>query len=138
MPSESKKIIATTNPNLHTGMQRVMRGNEVQNKIPQIPQSFIEHYANYQPEKVELEYYMHMRNPDPIRDEYKIKLLNNEVVWVEPSKELHNKAMKYAYGLCTLEEVERLLLEFRQDHLYTFDMTSEEDVKKWLKENLKL
>jgi len=76
------KIIATTDPKLHAGMQRVMRGNEVQNKIPQIPKSLIEYYVRHQPEEVELEY--EEIGPGFPADIWFPKLQNNEVVWVEP------------------------------------------------------
>ncbi len=82
MPTESKKIIATTGPKFMVPKEYDEYGGNV--KLPQIPQSLIEYYAKHQPEEVELEYEMNGDYNGGCTSIWKeIKLQDNEVVWVE-------------------------------------------------------
>lgn len=154
-----KKIIATTDPKLNyrdlgstflNESQYGLNGRKGYLHLPSIPQPLVEYYAKHQPEEVELEYEItYHATYDQITQIIKLKLQNNEVVWDEPDKELNlatnkfymEKAMRSHESvegkLYTREEVERILLTFREDHIYTFDMTSEEMVKQWIKEWIK-
>jgi len=135
-----KKIIATTDPKLKKpgGLNINKHFNY---PIPQIPQSLIEHYVKHKPEEVELEYEYNNNMPltTPNSSVYKLKLQNNEVVWVEPSKERYNKAMKYAYGLYTLEEVERLCRAAYDEGVIEGFNNGVKciGIEQWLKKNLK-
>ncbi len=143
----TKKVIATTDPNL-TKVDEVSGDNVWTSPIPQVPQSLVEYYAKHKPEQVELEYEVYREltriTMTPYNAVTKLKLVNNEVVWVEHSlKDGLKKVIDRIDGMIgdktkryTREEVEKLFLQFREEHLYIFDMTNEEYIKQWLKENL--
>ena len=143
-------IVATTDPKLV--FKKESDEYSGYNLIPQIPQSLVEYYAKYQPEEVELRYTCKSVKADACEycikegdscNNYKLKLQDNKIMWVEPRQKLLSEyrqelLSEYMTGqkLYTKEKVEELVFLFKEDHTYTFDMTNEEDVKQWLKENL--
>ena len=84
-----KKVIATTDPNL-TKVDEVSGDNVWTSPITQIPKSIIEYYAKHYPKEIELEYeQVYIGNGSTFikhtgEYKYRLKLNNNEVVWVEP------------------------------------------------------
>ena len=158
-----KKIIATTDPKLNRYIENNSCKNKnchggvityngatgiackkcnKEKRLPQAPQSLVEYYAKHKPEQVELEYEIGSCKIDidgmikTVPTKPKLKLQHNKVVWVKPEIEKFKNAYNKANNLYTREEVEELFLQFREEHLYIFDMTNEEYIKQWLKENL--
>ena len=137
----TKKVIATTDPNL-TKVDEVSGDNVWTSPIPQVPQSLVEYYAKYKPEEVELEY-----DSDGaiiygcgVEIWEKLKLKNNEVVWVEHSlKDGLKKVIDRIDGMIgdktkryTREEVEKLCKS-----AWLHGMRTEgEKFSDWKKENL--
>ena len=131
--SRTFKVIATNDPKL-TKVDEISGENVWTSLIPQIPQSFIEYYAKHQPEYVEMEY-------ECIN---KLKLVNNEIVWVEPDNELNlatnkfymERAMKVPVSveekLYTREEVEGFAFHTAQICQGMNDL----EIEQWIKENL--
>ena len=138
---QDRKIIATTDPKLQVDNVLDLTLEKFGKKhLPQIPKSLVEYYAKHQPEEVELEYDCQVKainygtkdKPEKVQnyDEWttvgelssygllgvqrreKLKLQNNEVVWVEPIK--GQMALTKVNGtlqaetLYTSQEVERL------------------------------
>ena len=153
LPSKYKKIIATTDPIfvLNSEKTAIMGAFDMREYLPQIPQSLVKHYAKYQPEEVELEYEQ-VKNPKfrlrkkgqaeinyiPLYLE-KLKLQNNEVVWVEPEIEKFKNAYNKANNLYSREEVEELCRKAMHFGLQARGLVqgrSENDIRQWLKENL--
>tara|TARA_R110002050_G_scaffold280886_1_gene428071 strand:- start:513 stop:1148 length:636 start_codon:yes stop_codon:yes gene_type:complete len=130
---QDRKIIATNDPKL-TKVDEISGENVWTSLIPQIPQSFIEYYAKHQPEYVEMEY-------ECIN---KLKLVNNEIVWVEPDNELNlatnkfymERAMKVPVSveekLYTREELEGFAFHTAQICQGMNDL----EIEQWIKENL--
>jgi hypothetical protein len=122
-------VLATTNPKLTF----LKEGDEYNgyNLIPQIPQSFIEDYVKNPVDKVELEYEkcgrLAIRHYEP--QDYKLKLVNNEVMVVESKPKLYTK-----------EEVEKLCEKAYSDGenegYINYPMLKGGGQFKWLKENL--
>ena len=139
------KIIATTDPKLNRYIENY-RGEGVDEIFPQIPQSLIEYYAEHQPEEVELEY-EHPTYEDWLANgaspvgNWKPKLQNNEVVWVEPRSKLLSEYMT-GQKIYTREEVEKLrdlanaIIVPAQDILPETYNEELDDYFNWLKENL--
>ena len=131
--SRTFKVIATNDPKL-TKVDEISGENVWTSLIPQIPQSFIEYYAKHQPEYVEMEY-------ECIN---KLKLVNNEIVWVEPDNELNlatnkfymERAMKVPVSveekLYTREELEGFAFHTAQICQGMNDL----EIEQWIKENL--
>lgn len=166
------KIIATNNPELNMiqypsgveddGVKEILSDIE----LPQIPQSFIESYANNPVDEVELEYeidYSSVSEEDAeelgsmwraaLKD--KLKLVNNEVVIVnkcncssliacEKCGEKKNldgdfwKNKKEKEKLYTKKEVEKLICKASKDtYITTCRNDYRFDIDKWIKNNLK-
>lgn len=129
------KIIATTDLSLGT---KNPNGSKCTIPVPEIPQSLIEYYAKHQPEEVELEYEFPAGRE---LGEVKLKLQNNEVVWVEPEIEKFKNAYKKANNLYTREEVEeekiKAIKSFAEmNPLLRGCQITDFEVEQWLKENL--
>lgn len=116
----AKKIIATNDTNL-TKVDEVSGDNVWTSPIPQIPQSLVKHYTKHQPKEVELEYEKVNLAEESNKTKAitncnnwvdKLKLQNNEIVWVEPAKGkmalVKVNGTLQAEKLYTREEVERL------------------------------
>jgi len=134
------KIIATTDPKLTTPTKLEDRDDILyDNKLPQIPKSFIESYVKNPVDKVELDTIWSHRNGG----EYVLRLVNNEVVVVERgffvpedvnyNPVTHDLDRPKPY---TKEEVESKLFEMMNDFGF---MSSKEDIanfNNWIKENM--
>jgi hypothetical protein len=128
------KIIATNDPTITETIKGEGNNCDGFKFLPKIPQSLIEYYAKHQPEYVELEYERQwLRNPEFYgtgqenkRLNDKLKLQNNEVVWVKPIEE----------HLYTREQVEEIVLKAI---MFGYKELSEDSIQEdqWIKENLK-
>ena len=140
-PSLCKKIIATTDPKLV--FKKESDEYNGYNLIPRIPQSLVEYYAKHQPEEVELEYDYNDNMPltTPGSSVYRLKLQNNEVVWVEPIKGkmalVKVNGTLQAETLYTREEVEELThIAFLDGALANLKGKDMGEYWKWKKKNL--
>ena len=142
LSNKTFKVIATTDPKL-TKVDEVSGDNVWTSPIPQVPQSLIEYYAKHQPEYVELEYEMNGEYDGGCTAIWKqLKLVNNDVVWVEHRTmsivDYMNKQHEVG-KLYSREEVEELCRSAHRSGKAVgenIESYSWDEIEKWLKENL--
>jgi len=135
---QDRKIIATTDPKLikELGYESIDLGKQVKYiSLPQIAQSLVEYYVKHQTEYVELEYdgytlpaLSHIEETNHL---IRLKLQNNEVVWVEPKVPLVSEFM-IGQKLYTREELEGFAFHTAQNCQGMNDL----EIEQWIKENL--
>ena len=107
----------------------------IKNYLKSLNHSFIESYVKHQPEYVELEYdgytlpaLSHIEETNHL---IRLKLQNNEVVWVEPTVPLVSEVM-IGQKLYTKEKVEEFAFHTAQNCQGMNDL----EIEQWIKENL--
>ena len=135
-----REVVASTDPKLMSTKTSFNQNfEESYVPLPQIPQSFIESYVKNPVEEVELEYeHNDKTKPTPIRawsSVYRYKLVNNEVVVVEPYYQTAGR-MERIEQLYTREEVEKLCRSAFISGENAGFTHGPQTIEQWLKENL--